>query len=62
MREVDEVIKDQMDYILSKIYLEYLYNTLVIDKKEKNRVLGILKKKYVPPTQMLEGYNVKKNI
>ncbi|MDY3118648.1 MAG: hypothetical protein SOW18_03825 [Peptoniphilus sp.] len=62
MREVDEVIKDQMDYILSKIYLEYLYNTLVIDKKEKNRVLGILKKKYVPPTQMLEGYNGKKNI
>lgn len=61
MREVDEIIKDQMDYILSKIYAEQLYNSSIIGKRELNRVIRLLKKKYDPPTEMLEGYNGKKN-
>lgn len=61
MREVDEINNNQMDYILSKIYAEQLYNSLIINKKELNRVIRLLKKKYDPPTEMLEGYNGKKN-
>lgn len=61
MREVDEINNNQMDYILSKIYAEQLYNSSIINKKELNRVIRLLKKKYDPPTEMLEGYNGKKN-
>lgn len=61
MREVDEIIKDQMDYILSKLYAESLYNCEVITKRDLNRVIKLLKKKYDPPTEMMEGYNGKKN-
>ena len=61
MREVDEIIKNQMDYILSKIYAEQLYNSSLIGKRELNKVIRLLKKKYDPTTEMLEGYSGKKN-
>ena len=61
MREVDEIIKNQMDYILSKIYAEQLYKSSLIGKRELNKVIRLLKEKYDPPTEMLEGYSGKKN-
>lgn len=60
MRDVKDIIQSQMDYILSKIYAESLYESSVISKKELNKVLRLLKEKYDPPTEMLEGYNDKK--
>ena len=43
MREVDEINNNQMNYILSKIYAEQLYNSSIINKKELNRVIRLLK-------------------
>lgn len=61
MREVKDVIQNQMDYILSKIYAESLCKSSVIGKRELNKILRLLKEKYDPPTEMLEGYNGKKS-
>ncbi len=61
MREVEQVISDQMDYILSKLYANSLYNSQIITKRDLNKVIKLLKKKYDPPTEMMERYNGKKN-
>lgn len=61
MRERDEVIKDQMDFILSVIYAEYLLSLNIIGKKEFNKVKRELRNEYDPPTKMMEHGNVKKS-
>lgn len=61
MREVEQVISDQMDYILSKLYANALYNSQIITRRDFNKVIKLLKKKYDPPTEMMERYNGKKN-
>lgn len=61
MREVEQVISDQMDYILSKLYANSLYNSQIITRRDFNKVIKLLKKKYDPPTEMMERYNGKKN-
>lgn len=54
MREVKQIIKDEMDYSLCKLLLDYLYFRNLIDE-EKLVVASVqVKEKYDLPTLMLE--------
>lgn len=54
LREVKQIIKDEMDYSLCKLLLDYLYYRDLIDE-EKWVVASVqVKEKYDPPTLMLE--------
>lgn len=55
MREVKQIIKDEMDYSLCKLLLDYLYFIELIDEEKWIDVSTEVKEKYDPPTLMLEG-------
>ena len=55
MREVKQIIKDEMDYSLCKLLLDYLYFKELIDEEKWIAVSTEVKEKYDPPTLMLEG-------
>lgn len=54
MREVKQIIKDEMDYSLCKLLLDYLYFKELIDEKKWIEASKEVKEKYNPPTLMLE--------
>lgn len=55
MREVKQIIKDEMDYRLCKLLLDYLYFRELIDEEKWIDASTEVKEKYDPPTLMLEG-------
>lgn len=55
MREVKQIIKDEMDYSLCKLLLDYLYFRELIDEEKWIDASTEVKEKYDPPTLMLEG-------
>ena len=55
MREVKQIIKDEMDYSLCKLLLDYLYFIELIDEEKRIDASTEVKEKYDPPTLMLEG-------
>lgn len=61
MREVKEIIKDEMDYSLCKLFLDYLYFRNSIDEKTWMTSVKEIKAKYNPTTLMLEGCYGKRN-
>ena len=54
MREVKQIIKDEMDYSLCKLLLDYLYFRELIDEEKRIDASTEVKEKYNPPTLMLE--------
>ncbi|BDQ55636.1 hypothetical protein EfsSVR2330_31470 [Enterococcus faecalis] len=54
MREVKQIIKDEMDYSLCKLLLDYLYFRELIDEEKWIDASTEVKEKYDPPTLMLE--------
>ncbi|MED5833152.1 hypothetical protein VYH82_03520 [Streptococcus anginosus] len=54
MREVKQIIKDEMDYSLCKLLLDYLYFRELIDEEKWIVASADVKEKYDPPTLMLE--------
>ena len=54
MREVKQIIKDEMDYSLYKLLLDYLYFRELIDEEKWIDASTEVKEKYDPPTLMLE--------
>lgn len=54
VREVKQIIKDEMDYSLCKLLLDYLYFRELIDEEKWIDTSIEVKKKYDPPTLMLE--------
>ncbi|HEL0620466.1 hypothetical protein [Streptococcus equi] len=55
MREVKQIIQDEMDYSLCKLLLDYLYFRKLIDEEKWIAASTEVKEKYDPPTLMLEG-------
>ncbi len=55
MREVKQIIQDEMDYSLCKLLLDYLYFRKLIDEEKWIVASTEVKEKYGPPTLMLEG-------
>ena len=55
MREVKQIINDEMDYSLCKLLLDYLYFREFIDEKKWIDASAEVKEKYDSPTLMLEG-------
>ena len=54
MREVKQIIKDEMDYSLCKLLIDYLYYRDMIDEEKWIDASTKVKEKYDPPTLMLE--------
>lgn len=54
MREVKQIIKDEMDYSLCKLLLGYLYYRDLIDEEKWVVASAQVKEKYDPPKLMLE--------
>ena len=55
MREVKQIIQDEMDYSLCKLLLDYLHFRELIDEEKWIDASIEVKEKYDPPTLMLEG-------
>lgn len=55
MREVKQIIKDEMDYSLCKLLIDSLYYRDMIDEEKWMAASAETKEKYEPPTLMLEG-------
>ncbi|HEL0015932.1 hypothetical protein [Streptococcus equi] len=55
MREVKQIIQDEMDYSLCKLLLDYLYFRKLIDEEKWIASSTEVKEKYDPPILMLEG-------
>lgn len=55
MRAVKQIIKDEMDYSLCKLLLDYLYFRKLIDEEKWIAANLEIKEKYNPSTLMLEG-------
>lgn len=54
MREVKQIIQDEMDYSLCKLLLDYLYFREFIDEEKWIDASTEVKEKFNPPTLMLE--------
>ncbi len=54
VREVKQIIKDEVDYSLCKLLLDYLYFRELIDEENWIDTSIEVKEKYNPPTLMLE--------
>jgi len=54
VREVKQIIKDEMDYSLCKLLLDYLYFRELIGEENWIDTSIEVKEKYDPPTLMLE--------
>lgn len=54
MREVKQIKKDEMDYSLCKLLIDYLYSIELIDEEKWIAASSDVKEKYNPPTLMLE--------
>lgn len=54
MREVKQIKKDEMDYSLCKLLIDYLYSIELIDEEKWIAASLDMKEKYNPPTLMLE--------
>ncbi len=54
MREVKQIIKDEMDYSLCKLLIDYLYHRDIIDEEKWMAASAEIKEKYDSPTLMLE--------
>lgn len=60
MRNVQQIIQDQTDYILLQVALDILKQQGQLTQKEWRVATKKLVKRYDPPTRMLENYNGKR--
>lgn len=61
VREVKQIIKDEMDYSLCKLLLDYMYFKDLISEEKCMEASEEIKIKYDPPTLMMEGHDGKRS-